>query len=180
MGSPRCCRVAAGCCSRLRQRARRTARDVAVLDLKTGQRKTLVRGGSQAQYVDPSGGTAGRVPDLRGGWHAARRPVRSRPARGARRSGDGAGPGDDQADRRRKLRRVASGHALLRARWRERADVAAVARVGRPEGARGTDQCPAARLAVRRAYRPTVRGCCSASPIRRATTSGSGISSGRR
>ena len=31
--------------------------DVAVLDLKTGQRKTLVRGGSQAEYVDPSGGT---------------------------------------------------------------------------------------------------------------------------
>ena len=30
---------------------------VAVLDLKTGQRKTLVRGGSQAEYVDPSGGT---------------------------------------------------------------------------------------------------------------------------
>jgi serine/threonine-protein kinase len=31
--------------------------EVAVLDLKTGQRKTLVRGGSQAEYVDPSGGT---------------------------------------------------------------------------------------------------------------------------
>ena len=31
--------------------------DVAVLDLKTGQRKTLVRGGSQAEYVDPSGGS---------------------------------------------------------------------------------------------------------------------------
>jgi serine/threonine-protein kinase len=30
---------------------------VAVLDLKTGQHKTLVRGGSQAEYVDPSGGT---------------------------------------------------------------------------------------------------------------------------
>ena len=30
---------------------------VAVLDLKTGQRKTLVRGGSQAEYVDPSTGT---------------------------------------------------------------------------------------------------------------------------
>ena len=30
---------------------------VAVLDLKTGQRKTLVRGGSQAEYVDPSVGT---------------------------------------------------------------------------------------------------------------------------
>ena len=27
--------------------------EVAVLDLKTGQRKTLVRGGSQAEYVDP-------------------------------------------------------------------------------------------------------------------------------
>jgi len=32
--------------------------EVAVLDLKTGRRKTLVRGGSQAEYVDPSGGTA--------------------------------------------------------------------------------------------------------------------------
>ena len=31
--------------------------DVAVLDLKTGQRKTLVRGGSQAEYVDPSEGS---------------------------------------------------------------------------------------------------------------------------
>jgi serine/threonine-protein kinase len=31
--------------------------DVAVLDLKTGQRKTLIRGGSQAEFVDPSGGT---------------------------------------------------------------------------------------------------------------------------
>ena len=30
---------------------------VAVLDLKTGQRKTLIRGGSQAEYVDPSAGT---------------------------------------------------------------------------------------------------------------------------
>ena len=27
---------------------------VAVLDLKTGQRKTLIRGGSDAEYVDPS------------------------------------------------------------------------------------------------------------------------------
>jgi serine/threonine-protein kinase len=31
--------------------------EVAVLDLKTGQRKTLIRGGSQAEFVDPSGGT---------------------------------------------------------------------------------------------------------------------------
>ncbi len=30
---------------------------VAVLDLSTGRRKTLVRGGSQAEYVDPSAGT---------------------------------------------------------------------------------------------------------------------------
>jgi hypothetical protein len=30
---------------------------VAVLDLRTGQRKTLVRGGSQAEYVDPLAGT---------------------------------------------------------------------------------------------------------------------------
>ncbi len=30
---------------------------VAVLDLTTGQRKTLVRGGSQAEYVDPSAGS---------------------------------------------------------------------------------------------------------------------------
>ena len=29
---------------------------MAVLDLRTGQRKTLVRGGSQAEYVDPSAG----------------------------------------------------------------------------------------------------------------------------
>ncbi len=62
---------------------------VAVLDLKTGQRKTLIRGGSQAEYVDPSAGTGRPVPDLRGGRRAARRAVRSRPARGARRSGDG-------------------------------------------------------------------------------------------
>src|SRR4029077_5018951 len=31
---------------------------VAVLDAKTGRRKTLVRGGSQAEYVDASPGTA--------------------------------------------------------------------------------------------------------------------------
>ena len=30
---------------------------VAVLDLRTGRRKTLVRGGSQAEYVDPSAGS---------------------------------------------------------------------------------------------------------------------------
>ena len=30
---------------------------VAVLDLRTGRRKTLIRGGSQAEYVDPSAGT---------------------------------------------------------------------------------------------------------------------------
>ena len=57
MGSHRCCRVAAACCSRLRRRAQADNAEVAVLDLKTGQRKTLVRGGSQAEYVDPSGGT---------------------------------------------------------------------------------------------------------------------------
>jgi hypothetical protein len=31
--------------------------EVAVLDLKTGQRKTLIRGGSDPEFVDPSGGT---------------------------------------------------------------------------------------------------------------------------
>ena len=31
---------------------------VAVLDLTTGQRKTLIRGGSQAEYIDPSQGSA--------------------------------------------------------------------------------------------------------------------------
>jgi len=31
--------------------------EVAVLDLKTGRRKTLIRGGSQPEFVDPSGGT---------------------------------------------------------------------------------------------------------------------------
>ena len=34
-----------------------TNAQVAVLDLRTGQRKTLIRGGSQAEYVDPSAGT---------------------------------------------------------------------------------------------------------------------------
>ena len=154
---------------------------VAVLDLKTGQRKTLVRGGSQAEYVDPVGrhGT-GRVSDLRGGRHAARRPVRSRPARSARRSGDGCRARDDQAERRSQLRRVAAGHALLRAGWRGRADDAAVARVGRPEGARGTDQGAAARL---RCPAPIARRYASGGrhlSIRRTTTSGSGISRGRR
>ena len=76
---------------------------VAVLDLKTGQRKTLIRGGSDAQYVGD------RSPDLRSGRHVARRAVRSGPARGARRSGDGRRPRDDEADRRSQLRRLAAG-----------------------------------------------------------------------
>ena len=53
---------------------------VAVLDLSTGERKTLVRGATQAQYVDPVGGRpADRLPALRRVRRFARGPVR--PAR---------------------------------------------------------------------------------------------------
>ena len=51
---------------------------IAVLDLKTGERKTLVRGGNQAEDID-DGLRPGRPSDFRGGRHAARRrfdPVR--------------------------------------------------------------------------------------------------------
>ena len=54
--------------------------DVAVLDLKTGQRKTLVRGGSQAEYVDPSGGS-GRAGYLIYAAAGTLRAVRFDPAR---------------------------------------------------------------------------------------------------
>ena len=44
---------------------------VAVLDFQTGERKTLVRGANQAEYVEhPAGAATGRIPDLREGWHA--------------------------------------------------------------------------------------------------------------
>ena len=46
---------------------------VAVLDLRTGRRKTLVRGGSQAEYVDPSAGQG------RPGTWSTRRPARCAP-----------------------------------------------------------------------------------------------------
>jgi serine/threonine-protein kinase len=61
--------------------ASQTDRSVAVLDLKTGQRKTLIRGGGDAVRRD-------RSSDFRSGWRIARRAVRSSPPRGARRSGD--------------------------------------------------------------------------------------------
>jgi len=48
----RCCPAAAVCCSRSRPSAENA--QVAVLDLKTGQRKILIRGGSDAKYVDVS------------------------------------------------------------------------------------------------------------------------------
>ena len=50
---------------------------VAVLDLKTGQRKTLVRGASQAEYVDPSAGTEQAGTDLRSVRRTACRTIRS-------------------------------------------------------------------------------------------------------
>lgn len=71
----------------------------AVLDLKTGQRKTLVRGASQAEYVDPSGG-AEQTGYLICAAAGTLRAVRFDPAR-LEVLGDPVtvGPGDDQADR---------------------------------------------------------------------------------
>ena len=118
--------------------------DVAVLDLKTGQRKTLVRGGSQAEYVDPSGGTGpGYLIYAAAGTLRA---VRFDPDR-LEVLGDPVTVLEQVMIKPTGAANYAvsrAGHALLRARWRERADGAAVARVGRPERARGTDQCPAA------------------------------------
>lgn len=54
--------------------------DVAVLDLQTGQRKTLIRGGTQAEFVDPSGG-AGRTGYLLYAAAGALRAVRFDPVR---------------------------------------------------------------------------------------------------
>ena len=54
MRSRRRFRADAASCSRLRSRRRPEAdsSEVAVLDLKTGQRKILIRGGADAQYVE--------------------------------------------------------------------------------------------------------------------------------
>ena len=52
MRSRRCCRADAASCSRSRRADQADSAQVAVLDLKTGQRKTLIRGGSDAQYVE--------------------------------------------------------------------------------------------------------------------------------
>ncbi len=57
MGSHRCCRVVAVCLFTITAVGQPDNAQVAVLDLRTGQRKTLVRGGTQAEYVDPSAGT---------------------------------------------------------------------------------------------------------------------------
>ena len=63
------------------------AAQVAVLDLQTGTRRILVRGGSHAHYV-PS--RARRRPSrLRGGRHAAGGAVRPGPSGDARDAGDG-------------------------------------------------------------------------------------------
>ena len=113
---------------------------VAVLDLKTGRQKILIRGGGDAQY------SRDRAPDFCAGWHAARRAVRSGPARSAERSGNGRRTRAHEADRRSQLRPLAVRHAHLHAGGRRRADDAALARLGRSERARGTDQGAAARL----------------------------------
>ena len=113
-----------------------------------------------------------------GGRHAARRAVRSGPARGAQRSGDGRRTRADEADRRSQLRRVAGRHTRLYAGGGRRADGAAVARMGRPDGARGTDQGAAAclRSPARIARRHAPR---SASSTRgRSLRSGFGIREG--
>ena len=68
---------------------------VAVLDLRTGTSKVLIRGGSHARYV-PIGASG-----LRRGRDVARRGIRPRTAGGGRDACAGAGGGrDDRAGRR--------------------------------------------------------------------------------
>ena len=107
MRSRRCCRAAAACCSRLRRRAARTHSQVAVLDLKTGQRKTLIRGGSEARRTSrPRQATSGYLVYAAAGTLRA---VRFDPVR-LEVLGDPVTVvehGDDEAERRCQLCRVA-------------------------------------------------------------------------
>ena len=95
---------------------------VAILDLRTGRREMLVRGGGQAEYVEPSTGSgqASFAGFARGGYliYAAAgtlRAIRFDPVRlePARRSGNGRPRCTDKGERRSQLRRVATGNARL-------------------------------------------------------------------
>ena len=80
---------------------------VAVLDLKTGQRKTLIRGGSQAEYVEPGYlvyAAAGTLRAVR--FDLARLEVLER-------SGAGRRAGHDRVDGGGRLQRLAAGHARV-------------------------------------------------------------------
>ena len=89
---------------------------VAVLDLRTGHRKTLVRGANQAEYVRPPAGstqTGYLVYAVAGGLRAVGfDPVRlelvGRPGHGCRSD-------DDQTERRDQLHRLSLWHDCLRA-----------------------------------------------------------------
>ncbi len=153
---------------------------VAVLDLRTGQRKTLVQGGSQAEYVDPSAGT-GEAGYLIYAMAGTLRAVRFDPVR-LEVLGDPVtvvervmikpnGAANYAVSRQGTLFYVPGG-VSVQASPRS---LVWVDRKGREDASR-----PPCAPTISRVYRPTVRVSCSASPIRRATTSGSGISRGRR
>ena len=155
---------------------------VAVLDSRTGRRKTLVRGGSQAEYVDPSPGT-GQAGFLIYAAAGTLRAVRFDLARlevlGD--AGDGRRERDDQADRRCQLRGVAAGHALLCApvAWASQMTPRSLVWVDRngheePINAPLRDYGRPARIARR--YAAGVQH----HRISRPPTSGSGISRGKR
>ena len=112
---------------------------VAVLDLKTGQRKTLIRGGSDAQYVETGHlifAAAGALRAVR--FDLARLEVLGDPVTVVEHVlMKPTGAADYAVSRQGTLVYVPSGTD-------ERTD--AVARVGRPEGARGTHQGAAACL----------------------------------
>ena len=117
------------------------AAQVAVLDLQTGTRTVLVRGGSHAHYV-PSGHL---VYAAAGTLRAVA--VRPGPSGDARHAGAGRPCVVTTAARRRGCRGGGRRHAGLRVggRWRGRA---AHARVGGPPGPRDADPGAAARVCL--------------------------------
>ncbi len=154
---------------------------MAVLDLKTGQRKTLVRGGSQAEYVDPSAGT-GQAGYLIYAAAGTLRAVRFDPAR-LEVLGDPVtvvehvmikptGAANYAVSRQGTLFYVPGGVSVQMSPrslvWVDR------------KGHEEPIKAPLAPLRFAAHIARRYACCCSASPIRRATTSGSGISSGRR
>ena len=167
-----CCRAAAPCCSRSRRlTGGLDAAQVAVLDLQTGTRKILVRGGSHAHYVSSghlvyaAAGTLRAVP-----FDLARLETRGTPVPVVPARGDDSYGGVDAV--------VAGDGTLAYVSGSGGRDVAH-ARVGGPPGPRDADPGAAARVCLSAAVtrwhaRRGARGKI------RSRTSGSGIWAARR